>query len=251
MAMSVAHATEWVSHDGIAQLFGEAAVNGTFVLYDTASDRYVGHDAGRAATRFVPASTFKIPNALIGLARGSVRDVDEALPYGGAPQPFPQWAWDMGLREAIAMSNVPVFQALARRTGLGPMREEVERLDYGNGEIGDRVDRFWLDGPLAISAIGQVRFLDRLARGALPLPTEVQAAVRGIVLLEQGEGWALYGKTGWQNAPDAGVGWWVGWVEREDRIYPFALNLDVRNPDDAAKRVPLGKQSLRALGAMP
>jgi beta-lactamase class D len=30
--------------------------------------------------------------------------------------------------------------------------------------------------------------------------------------VDAGLGWSLHAKTGWQNAPGAGVGWWVGWV---------------------------------------
>ena len=69
----------------------------------------------------------------------------------------------MGLRDAIKMSNVPIYQELARRIGLERMREGVKKLGYGNMEIGSVVDRFWLAGPLAISAVEQTDFLRRLA----------------------------------------------------------------------------------------
>jgi len=75
--------------------------------------------------------------------------------------------------------------------------------------------------------------------------------VREIALLEQGSNWKLYGKTGWQNAPGQGVGWWVGWVDKDGHIYAFALNIDVQKEGDAGKRLALGKASLKVLGITP
>ncbi|WGS84034.1 class D beta-lactamase [Methylomonas sp. UP202] len=243
-----AHASDWQESVAVGTLFEQAGVTGTFVLYDVTAGLLTGHDKARAEKRFVPASTFKIANALIGLSTGAVNNVDEVLSYGGRPQPFKTWEKDMGLREAVKLSNVAIFQELARRIGLERMRDNVSRMDFGNKAIGSAVDSFWLAGPLEITAVEQSRFLAKLAQGQLPFPEVVQASVREIVLLEQGAGWRLYGKTGWENAPGRGVGWWVGWVEKQDRVYGFALNMDMRNAADAGKRVELGRGALKALG---
>ncbi len=242
-----AQAADWHDAPAVAALFERAGVSGTFALYDPQRQTLTGHDRARAETRYVPASTFKIPHTLIGLATGTVRDVDEKLPYDGEPVPFPEWARDMSLREAIAVSNAAIYQQLARRIGLARERDYLARLGYGNGETGDRVDTFWLRGPLRISAIEQTKFLARLAALQLPFDEAQQRIAQRIVELERGDDWVLYGKTGWQNAPDAGVGWWVGWVERRGEIYTFALNLDIRTPDDAPRRIELGRAALRAL----
>lgn len=240
----------WQDSPAVGKLFADAGVQGTFVLYDADADRFIGHDYVRAETRFIPASTFKIANSLIGLSIDAVSSVDEVLPYGGKPQSIKAWERDMDLREAIKMSNVPVYQELARRIGLERMRDGVAGLGFGNGEIGSEVDKFWLVGPLKISAVEQTTFLMRLARDELPFPKEAEAKVREIVQLEQGNGWTLYGKTGWVNAPDSGIGWWVGWVMKENRLYSFALNIDIRQASDAAKRIELGKACLKALGVL-
>ncbi len=245
-----AQAADWEESHKVGELFKNAGVNGTFVLYDVTAQSYYVHDRIRAETRFVPASTFKIPNTLIGLSTGAVKSVDEIFPYGGQPQPFKTWEKDMGLREAITLSNVPVYQELARRIGLEQMQHNLLNMDFGNNEIGTVVDRFWLDGPLKISAVEQTRFLAKLAQGQLPFPQEFQESVREILLTEQGENWKLYGKTGWENAPDPGVGWWVGWVEKDGCIYAFALNIDIQNAADVNRRLELGKASLKALGVL-
>lgn len=242
---------EWRESPEVAAVFAAAdAANGTFVLYDVEDGTYVGYNRERAETRYAPASTFKIANALIGLATGVVKDVDTILPYGGAPQPVKEWERDMGLGEAIAMSNVPIYQELARRIGLEPMREYLGRIEYGNADPGAVVDRFWLDGPLAISAVEQTGFLARLAQDALPLPKEAQAAVRGIVRLEGGDDWELFGKTGAAMKYSPALGWWVGWVRKGGRLYTFALNLDMAGPNDFGKRMAVGKAALVALGIL-
>lgn len=242
-------AAEWRESPEIAALFENSGIEGTFVLYDTREQQYVGYHSVRANARFIPASTFKIPNTLIGLSVGAVSDVDEVLPYGGKPQPFDTWERDMALREAISLSNVPIYQELARRIGVESMKQYLSILGYGNADAGTVVDRFWLEGPLTISALEQVHFLAELAHGTLPINESVQASTREILLIEQGDNWTLFGKTGWENAPGPGVGWWVGWVEKGNDVYVFALNVDMpmKLGDE---RVTLGLACLKALDIM-
>lgn len=244
------YGAEWQESPELAKLFKDAEVTGTFALYDVRGDRLVGNNHDRAQERRIPASTFKIPNSLIGLETGAVKDVDEILPYGGEPQFIKEWEKDMSLRDAIPISNVPIYQELARRIGIEAMRKKVADLNYGNAEIGTVIDKFWLKGPLKISPIEQVQFLAKLAKDELPFKKEHQAVVREITLLESGEGWSLHGKTGWANAPQPGVGWWVGWVTKGEDVYAFALNIDINDPSDAGKRVELGKACLVALGVL-
>ena len=251
-APAPAQALGWRQEPAVEILFRRAGRPGTFVLYDPERGLMRGHDRRRAETRFTPASTFKIANSLIGLAVGAVANVDEVLPYRSNDPPFsPAWEKDMGLREALAVSNVPIYQMLARRIGLERMHQGVVRLGYGNEQIGPQVDRFWLRGPLSISAVEQTLFLNRLARTGLPFPTAAQRAVADITVVERGEGWVLHAKTGWQNGPGAGVGWWVGWVEKRERVYPFALNLDLGGRADADLRQSLGRAALKATGVLP
>lgn len=245
----LAQAAEWRDSPQLAELFKREGVTGTFVVHDIAADTYTVHNRERARVRYVPASTFKIPNSLIGLSTGVVASVDQVLPYGGKPAWRPEWEKDMPLREAIRVSNVPVYQGMARRIGIERMREALRRLDYGNADPGTVVDTFWLDGPLRISAVEQTEFLDKLAQDQLPLPKPAMAAVREI--LRQDGSAELYAKTGWGVPPgEAQIGWWVGWVRKEGKLYTFALNLEITDDAAGARRVPLGKAGLQALGLL-
>ena len=227
----------------------EQGVTGTFVLYDPAADRMTTVNGSRAAQRFVPASTFKIANSLIALETGVVKDENEIVPYGGKPQPVKSWERDMSIREAIAISNVPVYQEIARRVGLARYKEWLDRLDYGNRQTGSIVDRFWLEGPLEISPLEQVRFVAALAQQTLPVSKRSQSAVRDIMRLEDLDGRTLYGKTGWAVRPRQ-IGWWTGWVERDGKPIAFALNIDMASAADAPTRAAAGKLMLQRLGVL-
>ena len=233
----------------LAEIFKANGVGGTFVLFDRETDTMLVWNEARAKERFAPASTFKIANSLIGLDVGAVKDVEEVLPYGGKPQWIKAWEQDMNLRDAIKISNVAIYQELARRIGIERMRDGVKKLGYGNMEIGQVVDRFWLDGPLAISAVEQTEFLSRLVDGKLPVSAEAMRAVKEITLLEKTDTYELHGKTGWLF--DKQLGWWVGWIEHGGKSYPFALNIDVKEAADAEKRIPIGRECLKALGRLP
>jgi|SRR5262245_58102098 len=228
--------------------FAREGVVGTFALYDVRKDELALADASRAAMRYVPASTFKIANSVIALETGVVKDENEVIPYGGKPQPFKTWEKDMSMREAIAMSNAAIYQEIARRVGLERYRVWLDRLGYGNRQTGEAVDTFWLDGPLEISAIEQARFVARLAQNKLPASDRSQKIARDIIRLEQRDGRTLYGKTGWRFSSTPQLGWWTGWVDDGGRITTFSLNIDMPSPNDAPKRVAIGKRLLENLG---
>lgn len=220
------------------------------MLLDSAKGTLHIWNEARARQRYIPASTFKIPNTLIGLETGAVKNVDEVLPYGGKPQWIKAWEQDLSLREAIKISSVPIYQELARRVGLAQMKASVEKLEYGNRKIGEVVDRFWLDGPLEISAMEQVEFLHRLLKGALPVQNSSLKAVKDIVSTEQFGQSTIHYKTGWCVSTKPGIGWIVGWVEKGERLLPFALNIDMAQEADGKKRLPLLKECLQSLDEM-
>jgi beta-lactamase class D len=245
-----AYAGAAVERADLGRIFQEHGVAGTFVLHDPVAERTTTVNGERAARRYVPASTFKVANSLIALETGVVKDEAEIIPYGGKPQPFKTWEKDMSMREAIAASNVPIYQEIARRVGLERYRQWLARLDYGNREPGSALETFWLDGPLEISALEQVRFIDALAQQRLAASSRTQGIVRDILRLETSDGRTLYGKTGWRFSSTPQLGWWVGWVERGTRPVAFALNIDLPTPADASKRISIGKRLLAELGAL-
>jgi beta-lactamase class D len=195
-----------------------------------------------------PASTFKIPNSMIGLETGVIPDAEFVIPWDGVKRSVEAWNHDHTLRTAIRDSAVPYYQELARRVGLQPMQSWVKRLGYGNMQIGDVVDRFWLDGPLAISALEQVEFLRRVDRAQLPISERTRQIVLDITIRGQVDGRTLHGKTGWAYpGKPSEIGWFVGWVEdpATPRYVAVALEPVPRGIDMMTVRQQLAEEALR------
>lgn len=241
-------AADPIDRPDLERIFTEHAVTGTFAFLDVSEDRLEVVNPDRARQRFFPASTFKIANSLIALEVGVVADENEVIPYGGKPQPIKSWEKDMSMREAITVSNVPVYVELAHRIGIERYGVWLERLGYGNQQTGQVVKPFWLVGPLKISALEQVDFLSRLANTDLPANIDTQAIVGDIIRMEEGDGATLYAKSGWSTAPDPQIAWWVGWIERDGKVFVFALNIDVNSRKEADLREPLTKTFLEQMG---
>lgn len=240
-------AKDMTVRDDLQVIFAQHGVNGTFVVFNPDTARLILVNEIRARQRMVPASTFKIANSLIALETGVVANTEEVIPYGGKPQPIASWEHDMSLRQAIKISNVPVFQTLARRIGVQRYRDWLDLLAYGNRQVGDDVETFWLTEPLEISAIEQVEFLNALAHQELSASTQSQISVRDIMGLQRRGSAVLYGKTGWAGAPSPDIGWFVGWVEAKGLVYPFALNIDMPLATDLPKRKTIALQMLERL----
>ena len=174
-----------VNTSRLDDIFARHGVNGTLVIYDVQKNGYWLHNAGRAAERFYPASTFKIFNSLIGLSEGVVKDADEVFyRYSGEPVYLESWKADASLRSAIKLSQVPAYKELARRIGTERMQANMKKLHYGNESIGSKIDSFWLEGPLKISALEQVKLLTALARRQLPYPQKAQQQVCDITVFK-------------------------------------------------------------------
>lgn len=237
---------DWEHH------FADAGATGTIVVVDERDGSRWVWDAARAAERFSPASTFKIPHALIALDAGVVRDEFQVFPWDGTERSIRSWNRDQDLRSSMRNSVVWVYQEFARAIGAERERACLERLDYGNHSVGDAVDEFWLDGSLRISAYEQIAFLRRLYRNELPFAVAHQRLVKDVMINEAGRDWILRAKTGWQARLERQIGWWVGWVERPDGAVFFALNIDMPGGSaDAPKREAIARAVLRELGALP
>ncbi len=234
--------------------FAAEALSGTIALAD-GDGKTVCSDVRKCTRRYLPASTFKIANAMIGLETGVVDDPESALPWDGKEYANPDWNRDHTLRSAMQASCFPCFQRIAREVGEERMRDWLGRLNYGNRDMSGGVDRFWLMGGLRISPLEQVEFLRRFARGQLPISERTADFVREIITLDVGEGHVLYGKTGSAMPPEyeIEIGWFVGFVELGPRRVYFATLIDGHGKDVELKpaRRRVTERILRAQGFLP
>lgn len=207
--------------------FDEYKVEGTFAMFDNSRGQHVIYNLKRDTTRFMPASTFKIVNALIGLQTGRVTSDSSILKWDGVERENADWNKDLTLAEAFKVSAVPHFQQLARSIGRDTMRVWLDSLNYGNEKMGLSVDSFWLDNSLKISADAQVWLVKMLYFKQLPFRASVQEQVKRMMIRENNTMYQLAYKTGWGNTENGNeLGWVIGWIEENRHVYFFAMNLE-------------------------
>jgi beta-lactamase class D len=232
-----------------------------FVVFEPATGTFIRHNPERARTRFLPASTFKIPNTLIALETGVASGADFTLKWDSlAPRDsrfWPSsWSRDHTLRTAMDHSVVWFYQELARRIGPRRMQQYLDRFDYGNRSIGGGLDRFWLSGDLRISPDEQVAFLYRMLSGDLGLSPQTLETLRDLIVLDDTPGYRISGKTGTADVtPTRELAWLVGFVEREGGLWIFALNMEGEEVWERwgarSERLRLIRALLGEVGAMP
>lgn len=252
--------------------FDSAGVTGAILLYEPDTDRYRTSDRRRAETAYRPASTFKIFTALAAIDAGAAAGPDEVFPWDGEDRCVAGWNRNLSLRTAYHASAFWLYQRFARQIGEKRMRNWLRQARYGNQDLGGGIDRFWLDGGLRTSLVDHVEFLRRLRGRTLPFTVTAVEAVLDVMVDDQGEGFVLRGKTGWArrlnaagdrfaDCPPAGrgdlgpsvdpeIGWYVGYIERGERVVFFALNLDIREAADASARREIVRRVLRDEGLL-
>ncbi|MFZ9660773.1 MAG: class D beta-lactamase [Chitinophagaceae bacterium] len=213
--------------DGLKKYFDEYHVDGTFALYDNSRGQHTIYNQKRDTTRFLPASTFKIFNALVGLQTGKLLNDSAILKWDGiVRENRPEWNKDLSLYQAFRLSALPHFQGLARSIGKDTMQRYIDSVHYGNGKI-SKIDSFWIDNSLKISADEQEWFVKLLYFRQLPFRHSVQEQVKKMMIWENNATYQLAYKTGWGQTENGNeLGWIVGWIEENRHVYFFAMNLE-------------------------
>ncbi|MEH2240096.1 class D beta-lactamase [Nostoc sp.] len=232
--------------------FQEFGREGSILIYDSKNNRIYEHNPQRNATAITPASTFKIFNALVALETNVVPDDVAVLTWDGIHREIDAWNHDTNLRQAFKDSTVWFYQVLARRAGYERMQQFINKVGYGNRQIGTAadIDRFWLQPPLQITPKEQIKFLQRLYQGDLPFSQRTINLVKDIMVREQTPDYTLRGKTGWLTSTKPEVGWFVGYLEQNKNVYFFATTLDMDKAEDAPARIEITRRSLKDLGLL-
>jgi beta-lactamase class D len=207
--------------------FQEYGVEGCFLLYDMKNDLYQIYNSQRCEKGFLPASTFKILNAAIGLETGVITGEDMVIPWDGVVRSVEEWNRDHTLASAIQYSAVPYFQEVARRIGPERMKEYVDDSEFGRMDITkETIDRFWLWGNSRITPWEQMNFLLNFYRGKLPFSQANIILVRKLIVLEKTDKWIFYGKTGMTVQDGKNIGWLVGFLEENGSTWVYVCNVE-------------------------
>ncbi|MER8831146.1 class D beta-lactamase [Mesorhizobium sp. M0938] len=214
------------------------------LILDAASGETL-YRPGVCDQRFSPASTFKVPLALIGYDAGILSD-EHRPSWDYKPEfnavkrdqkPVDPTIWE---RDSVLWFSREITRRLGRERFAG----YVSKFDYGNTDVSgnagknDSLTRSWVNSSLKISPVEQVDFLRRLLDRKLPVSDKAYAMTEAILPTFQAGGWTVQGKTGTTrlgNDADKAkrsLGWFVGWAQRDGRKIVFArLVVDAKRSD--------------------
>ena len=238
------------TRDDFKKFFESFKVEGSFALFDLKNDSYVFCNEAQFRHPFIPASTFKICNSLIGLETGVIRDENFVIKWDGVVRQVVEWNKDQDLKTAFKNSTVPYYQELARRVGGKRMKYWLDKAKYGNADTSGGIDRFWLTGGLRVTPEQQIKFLVRLYKNDLPFSTKSIDIVKKIMIAQDTLGFVLRAKTGWSEQDSKSIGWYVGYLETGAGTYFFSTCIqcaDQQNPDFAKARREITLSILKTL----
>ena len=205
--------------------FERYGVNGCFVLFDQTRNEYIRFNSDLCDSGYIPASTFKIPNALIALQEGIIRDTNQIIKWDGHEWPIKTWNQDQTLKTAMKYSCVWFFSKIAEKTDMNTYYRYIREFEYGNKNLTGQPYRFWLAGLLRISANQQIEFLKKFYDYKLPVSEQNVDIVKDIIVLEKSDSYRLSGKTGGALINDSRyIMWLVGYIEKDGKPYFYALN---------------------------
>lgn len=219
--------------NSLKKYFDDNHVDGCFALWDNGQNRITVYNLSRFKdSAYLPASTFKIVNSLIALHTGRIFSDTVVIKWDGIKRRVEDWNKDMNMREAFKVSCLPYYQEVARRIGKDTMQMWLDSLKYGTKKITTKIDSFWIDNSLKITADEQLGLMKKLYFKQLAFNSRSQEIVRDMMLRENNANYKLSYKTGWGFLPNGNaLGWIVGWIEENSHVYFFSMNCESKNPD--------------------
>ena len=214
----------------LKKYFDEHKAEGCFTLFDNGTGKVTVYNMALDTARFLPASTFKIVNSLVGLETNVVKDEKMLIKWDSIKRWNDDWNRDLTMEQAFKVSAVNYYQEVARRITKDSMQKWLDTLNYGTQKINGAVDSFWLNNTMKISPDEQLGLVKRLYFDQLPFQKRNQQIVRDMMIQENTTQYTLAYKTGWGfDEQNANIGWIVGWIE--ENKHPYFFTLLVKNPN--------------------
>ncbi|HEU0064411.1 MAG TPA: penicillin-binding transpeptidase domain-containing protein [Flavisolibacter sp.] len=229
--------------NSLGKYFKENNTIGTFALFNNSTGKFTIYNLDRYKdSSYLPASTFKIVNSLIGLQTGVISSDTMVIKWDGKIRRR-EWDKDLTMYNAFRVSAVPYYQEVARRIGKDVMQKWLDSLSYGTKKITGPVDSFWLDNSLKISPDEQLGLVKKLYFNQLPFHRYNQEIVKKAMLFEDKPEYKLSYKTGWGTKENGNpLGWVLGYIEENNHPYFFVLNLE-----SADKNIDMGTIRMKIL----
>ncbi|CAM1341712.1 class D beta-lactamase [Tenacibaculum aestuarii] len=223
---SIKAETKYVVKDDFQEIIYKAKLEGAILIYDLNNDTFYSNDFDWCNKENLPASTFKIPNSIIGLETGVLKNENVVFKWGGEPRYLKIWEKDLTLQQAFHFSCVPCYQEIARNIGLERMKTNLTKLNFGLMDVNEgNLDSFWLQGNSKINQFEQIDFLKRLYNSELPISKQTDSIMKKMMVISENNLYVLRGKTGWSIRGEENNGWFVGYILVKKNAYFFATNI--------------------------
>lgn len=208
------------------------------LIADAATGAVLVEQGGDCDTPTTPASTFKVPLAVMGFDAGLLVDAHSpAFPFveGYADWGGAEWRQTTDPLRWMDYSVVWYSQVIARSLGAAELARYAEAFGYGNADFsgdpgaGNGLERAWISSSLKLTPRQQLAFMTRLVNGQLPVSQRAMTTTLSIMQRRETDGWTIVGKTGSAFPRQAdgsfdrarGWGWYVGTAENGDRTLVF------------------------------
>ena len=215
----------------IEDIYSANNINGSILIESADGEVKYQHNVDDKES-FIPASTFKIPNTLIILEEGLIKDQLEVIKWDGKEREYAPWNRDQTLKSAFQHSCVWCYQRYAKKVGDEKYHSYLRKFNYGNLLTGDDIARFWLDGELRISVKDQIDFLRKVYAEELPVQKEHIRTLKNIMLSDDKVQYKIWSKTGWSGKD----GWYVGYLVTDNNTWFFANHIEINKKSDLALR---------------
>ena len=227
-------------NNGLKKYFDSSNVEGSFSFLNNQLGNITVYNMSLDTTRLSTGTSFKIPEALIGLETGKITNENSQLDTS-----------KITLKEAFIKSSVPYFQSLANQIGKDTMKFWLDSIGYGNKNMSSSLDSFWLNNDLKISPDEQLGFMSKLYFEQLPFQKYAQQTVENMMLQEDDTLYKLSYATGSGiDEKKDSFGWVAGWVEENRHIYFFVTF--IKTPDNTkdlnAIGIKISKSILKEMG---
>lgn len=228
--------------NAIENIFTKNNVEGSILIESEDGKTKYQHNVNKKE-RFIPASTFKIPNTLIILEEGLIRDESEIIKWDKKEREYEPWNKDQTLKTAFQISCVWCYQRYAKLIGDEKYQSYLKKFNYGNQLTGPDTNSFWLDGDIRISINEQINFLRKVYFEELPIEKRHIKTLKNIMLSDIEKHYKIWSKTGWSGTS----GWYVGYLITNKQTWFFATHIKINNKSDLKFRKKLTLETFNNL----
>ncbi|MEY8861107.1 class D beta-lactamase [Tenacibaculum singaporense] len=218
--------TKFLVNNQFQEILNKTKLEGAILVYDLYKDVYYSNNFDWCKAGNLPASTFKIPNSIIALEAGVIKNDSTIFKWNGESRYLKIWEQDLTFKEAFHYSCVPCYQEVARKIGVERMKSSLAKLNFGSMDVNEMtLDNFWLEGKSKINQFQQIDFLKRLHNSELLISERTDSIMKSMMIMYKSNQYVWRGKTGWSVRGEENNGWFVGYVLVKKNAYFFATNV--------------------------